>query len=333
MPVTDGRMIARVNQAVQELINEGNFPGVVDRWHIRTTDGHVVLPSYLDMLLEFTVQGAPISIRSPWAEFVEHGPGPAKDLFQGCERCWCGCGGGNLYDRGESPTVGAIPISDGSAATTGPWVLRLYANPATNETPDIYATIQGLDTAGLIVRSEVTDGSGLYWTNGVRLGITSGSSFMETTQEFSTVTAFTKPATNGYVKLTAWNGTTEVELANYEPGETTPSYHHYYSPYLQSQSTNTDDCSRIVLARARKRFVPVAADTDVLMISNVLALKSMMIAQWKRDAGNMEAYAAQKLTAVDLMRKEATAYRGKSRAPTLTFARGFSIGGDIPALR
>lgn len=335
MSVTDGRMLPRTNQAIQELMNEGAFPGVVDRWHIRATDGQITLPSYLDMLLEFTADGAPISIRSPWAEFVEYGPGPARDLLgNGCECRWFRCGGGNLYDRGESPTVGTIPISDGSsAATMGPWVLRLYANPATNETPDIYATIQGLDPDGLIVRSEVTDGSGSYWANGVRLGITSGSSFTETTQEFSDVTVFTKPPTNGYVRLTAWNGATEVELSNYEPAETTPSYHKYYSPYLQSQSANDEPCCKIVLARARRRFVPVAEDTDVLMISNVLALKSMMIAQWKREAGNLDAYAAQKLTAVDIMRKESTAYRGKVRAPALTFSRGFSIGGDIPAIR
>lgn len=330
MPVTDGRMLERANQAIMELANEGAWPGVVDRWHIRAEDGRIVLPSYLDMLLEFSADGAPISIRSPWAEFVEYGPGPARDLLANCcERRWFRCGGGNLYDRGEYPTQVSIPISDGSAATTGPWVLRLYANPATNETPGIFATIQGLDPDGLIIRSEVDD----EWINGVRLGITSGSGFTETTQEFSDVKAFTKPATNGYVRLTAWNGTTEVQLSNYEPAETTPSYHRYYSPYLQSQSSNDDACCKIVLARARKRFVPIREDTDVLMISNVLALKSIMIAQWKREAGNYEAYAAMKLTAVDIMRKEAMAYRGKTRAPTLTFQRGFSLGGDIAAIR
>lgn len=333
MPVTDGRLLPRTNQAVQELMNEGQWPGVVDRWHIRAEDGTITLPSYLDMLLEFTADGVPTSIRSPWAEFVEYGPGPARDLFNGRERHWFRCGSGNLYDRGEYPTQVSIPISDGSAATTGPWTLRLYANPATNETPGAYATIQGLDDDGLIIRSEVTDGSGTYWANGIRLGITSGSGFVESTQEFSDVKVFAKPRTNGYVKLTAWNGNTEVELSNYEPAETTPSYHRYYSPYLQSQCANDNLCCKIVLARARKRFVPVTEDNNPLIISNILALKNMVIAQWKRDAGNVEAYAAYKLTAVDIMRKESVAYTGKTRAPTLTFQRGFSIGGDIPAIR
>ncbi len=334
MSVTNAMVMSRTNLGVLELMNEGAWPGVVDRWHIRATDGHIVLPSYLDMLLEFTADGVPMSIRSPWAEFVEYGPGPQRDLYNGCERRWIGCGGGNVYDRGEAPTVNPIPVSDGSSsATMGPWVLRLYANPATAETPDIYATIQGLDDDGLIIRSEVTDGSGMYWANGIRLGITSGSSFTESTQTFSHISAFTKPETNGYVRFTAWNGTDEIELSNYEPAETTPSYHHYYSPYLQSQRLNTNPCCKVILARARKRFVPIQEDSDVLIISNVLALKAMLIAQWKRDAGNLEEYAAQKLTAIDVLKKEAQAYRGKSRKPTLTFERGFGFGSEIPAIR
>lgn len=328
-------MLARLNQGIQELMQEGQWAGVVDRWKIRAEDGRIVLPSYLDSLLEFTADGAPLSIRAKWAEFVEYGPGPARDLAgNGCECRWHHCGGGNLYDRGEYPTVASIPISDGSSsATIGPWVLRLYSATASGEDAGIFATIQGLDTAGLIIRSQVTDGSGTHWINGVQLGITSGSGYTETTQEFSNITVFTKPVTNGYIRLVAWNGTDEVELSNFEPAETTPSYHRYYSPYLQSQSANAEPCCKIVLARARRRFIPVIEDTDVLVISNVLALKCMMIAQSKRDAGNYEAYAAMKMTAIDIMRKESSVYNGPSRAPTLTFARGYSIGGDIPALR
>ena len=69
-----------------------------------------------------------------------------------------------------------------------------------------------------------------------------------------------------------------------------------------------------------------------MIISNVLALKEMMIAQWKREAGNLDEYSAHKLTAIDIMRKESVAYTGKVRTPAMTFARGTSIG-CLPALR
>lgn len=341
MAVTDPRVIQRINLGIEELMNEGAFPGVVDRYHVRATDGNIILPANLDMLLEFTLDGIPQQIMSPWAEFVNWGPGPAEDLLPRNSvgfRQWWGCAGGNLYDRGESPSVTPIPVSDGSCSCPdvpqGPWLIRQYAS--VDETENIFSTVQGLDPNGLIVRSQVvtTDGSGMEWINGERLGITIGSSFVESTQYYSKFTAYTKPETNSYVRVTAWNGVDEIELSNYAPWETTPSYHHYWSPMAEflNNCGSAGPCRRVVLARCRKRFVPVAEDTDVLIISNVLALKEIIIAQWKREAGNLPEYAAHKQTAIDIMKKEAIAYTGKVRMPALTFGRGYA-GGVTAAIR
>ncbi len=355
MPVNDPRVMVRVNEVIQELSCEGAWPGVVDRWHYRATNGSIVLEPQHDMLLEITTDGVAQQIMSNYAEFLAYGPGLQEDLLSpnynlglgygggNFRRQWWRCGTGNVYDRGESPVRVDIPVSDGSSCVCsngtgaewdGPWVIRQYANPATNEAAGAYSTVQGLDPDGLIVRSEISSGSGIdaEWINGVRMEITSGSSYVETTQQFSKITSYTKPETNGYVKLTAWNGITEVELSNYAPWETEPSYHRYYSPMLEARRCDDNPCRRVVLARVRKRFVPIQSDSDVLMISNVLALKCMLIAQWKREAGNLDEYAAQKLTAVDIMRKEAVAYLGKVRTPAFSVQRGFSIGA-LPAIR
>ncbi len=341
LKVTDPRLIIRTNDAILELLNEGAFPGVVQRWHIIAVDGRLVLPPQLDMLLELTVDNVPQQIMSRWAEFVAYGPGLQSDLVsRGCEsQRWHGCGGGNVYDRGESPVHTDIPISSGSscvctdgsgAALEGPWVLRQYAR--VTEEVGAYATIQGLDPEGLMIRSEVSNGSGTEWINGVQLGITSGTGYTETTQQFSKITAYTKPETNGYIRLTAWNGVTEVELSNYEPWETSPSYHRYFSPMLQARRCSDEPCRRVVLARARKRFVPIKEDSDLLIISNILALQEMLIAQALREQGDLEGYTVHKITAVDILKKEAVAYNGKVRTPALTFQRGFSIG-ELPAIR
>lgn len=342
MKVRDPRLLSQVNMAVQELMNEGAWPGVVDRWHIRYFDGKIVLPANLDMMLECTVDGVPQQIMSPWAEFVNFGPGIQEDILPhaGARRLWWGCAGGNVYDRGELPVYTPIPVSDGSCSCSdipvGPWKLRQYADPLGDETAGAYSTVQGLDENGLVIRTQISDGSGgMDWINGERIEITSGSGYVESVENFSVVQAYTKPQTNKYVRLTAWNGTVEVELSNYAPWETTPSYHHYFCPALQPDCGVTRDassCCGVVLARCRRRFTPVEELTDVMIITNVLALKSMMIAQWKRDAGNLDEYAAQKLTAVDLMRKESVAYTGKVRTPAMTFQRGTSIG-FLPCLR
>lgn len=340
MRVTDARVLELTNRAVQELMNEGAFPGVVDRWKIRAVSGKIVLPPELDMLLEFTIDGFPQTIMSPWAEFVNYGPAMAEDLlprFGTQPRVfWWGLQTGNLYDRGELPVYTPIPVSDGSCGDAdipvGPWNIRIYAS--VDETAGIYATVQGLDDLGLVVRTQVTDGSGVTsWINGEQIQISNGSSFFESTKTFSKITAVTKPETNGYVRMTAWNGTVEVELSNYAPWETTPSYHHYYSPKLaQLNRVGGTECLRVVLARCRRRFVPVEEDTDVLIISNILALRSMIIAQWKRDANKWDDYQAQKTIAVEIMKKESLAYTGKVRMPALTFQRGAALG-TMPAIR
>ena len=67
-------------------------------------------------------------------------------------------------------------------------------------------------------------------------------------------------------------------------------------------------------------------DNDTLIIGNVLALQEMMLAQWNRRVPDLDLYVAHKQTAVDLMRKEAAAYLGKSRTPSLTFSRGYPLG-------
>lgn len=331
MPVTDARLKDLTNVATQELMNEGDFPGVVDRWFILQENGRIILPSHLDRLMQITIGGRPRETRSPWYQFVQYGPGIQEDERLR-NRTWCGPD--VILDVGEVCSQNPIPISDGSsAATAGPWKLRVYASVPENEGGglDPYCTVQGLDENGLIVRTQLTDGSGT-WINGERIFISDGSSFTESVSEFSELQVFTKPATNGYVRLTAWNGTTEVELSNYEPEETTPSYHEYFSPWLQDRQTASDRC-RMVLARCRRRFFPIVEDTDPLIISNLPALKEMIIAVWKREAGAGDEYALHKQTAVDILRKEAAAYRGKARVPSITFSRGFMIGSDLPPLR
>jgi hypothetical protein len=336
MPVTDERLREQANLAIEELMNEVDGPGVVDRWFVVATNGSLVLPPGYDRLMQITISGVPRELRSPWFQFVQYGPG-IQDDERARNRFWCGPD--VIHDVGEVCSMFQIPLSVGSACICddsednppGPWNIRVYGSVDEQvDGEDVYATVQGLDENGLIVRTQLSDGSGT-WINGERLTITNGTGYTESVEQFSELTAFTKPDTNGYVRLTAWNGTTEIELSNYAPDETSPSYRKYYSPWLQKHQ-ESGQCCRAVLARCRRRYVPIEEDTDVLIISNLPALKAMMIAIWKRDASALDEYAAMKVTAVDILKKEAMAYRGKSRNPALTFTRGFSVG-ELPAIR
>jgi hypothetical protein len=324
MSLTDARFVARINLAQEEIINEGDWPGVVDRWHMLFDEitGELVLPYYLDRLMQVTVDRCPTQIMSPWAEFVNYGAGPQDDtMFAGSgnqfiPRNWIG----DCLDRGEVPSRRPIP-PDTDATTYSPWVLRLYTT-VSEGTPPPVVNLQGYDDDGLLIRTQ-SDGE---WINGENLTLVDGTGYAQSTSQFSKLTHVVKPQTNGYVRLAAYSASQnlEITLSDYAPVETTPSYRNYFIQQLWRPTQGV--CNRVVLARARRRFVPVAQDEDVLIIGNTNALKCMMIAQWKRDAGDYDAYAVQKAQAVDILRKEATAYNGKSRTPAISFTRGFPLG-------
>lgn len=311
------------------------LPGVVDRYHVRLDQrsGRLSLPYTLDRLIELTLDGVPLTIVSPWYEFVAYGPG-IQDDYDDRGRCrynWFGIG--VVTDRGEEPVRTIIPDEEDSL--DGPWVLRVYAsvNEDVDGVPPVI-NLQGLDTDGLIIRT-LSDGTADTYYNGVDVPIDFGVPYTQTTQEFSKITGVVKPETRGYVKLTAWNGTVEVELSNYAFNETAPSYRHYYVPRLRNRNFGSNGCchDRVVLARCHKRFVPVKEDNDLLIISNINALKCMFIAQWKRDSGDYDAYLIQKQQAVDILKKEALGYLGKARTPAISFSRGFPIGSSLPFVR
>jgi hypothetical protein len=318
LPVTDAAVVSRINRAVEELMNEGEFPNIVDRWRMVSVDGMVVLPTFLDRLIQINVRGRPQTVASPWYQFVAYGPGTREDQ-QGFGRWWVD--DAMIIDRGERPVRHDLPL------VGGPWKLRIYASVA--EANGSYCTVQGTNEDGEIIRTQVSGD----WINGERIAINHAVSYVESVESFQTISVFTKPETNGYVRMTAWDGLVETELSNYEPSDTVPSYHHYFSQWLYDLNAPDDSPLRVIQARCRKRYKPVAEDTDALLISNLPALCEMVIAQYKRDADDMASYSAHKATAVDLMVKEANSYRGKSRIPGLTFQRGFAIGSDIPALR
>lgn len=321
MPVTDARLLRYVNNAIQELMAEGDWPGVVDRWYFRfdETTGLIALPYFMERLLGVTVNDVPKEIRSPWFEFCQYGPGVVRDEEtdnQGNTR-WRRVNWNNIVlDRGESPLQKDIPL------TGGPYKLRVYAtedeavggvNPVIN--------LQGPDVDGQPIR--VTDGTAYSTGEDVAIDFTTGP--QTTVNDFYGVTAVAKPATNAPVLLYAVDGAgVETLVATYAFNETSPSFRRYFIPSLYRSETGVRD--RIILARCRRKFFAVAEDDDRLLIGNELALSEMMIAQERRRQDDFEAYVAHKQTAVDLMKKEALAHTGKSRVPSLTFQRGFPMG-------
>ena len=313
---SDSRILDRINQATEELINEGDWPGIVDRYLFSSSTGDIILPSFLDRIIGVAINNLPYSMRSPWYEFIEYGPGP-----QGA------CGWmDSVIDRGETAIQVPFPSLD-----QGPWTL--YCISELSESGQIL--VQGRLANHREVRTQPTtdvfiDGEQLYFSppGSPNYGVV----------QFAEITAVEKPLSNGYVELWATNGNPaqDIMLAAYAPEETMPSYHGYFLPSLHIDCCRSCCCGTTspsgthapmtVLVRGRRRFVPLTTDTDQLMISNLPALVSMLMAIQKREVGDIEGYANYKGAAIGLMRSEANSYRGKIKTPALTFERGAAFG-------
>ena len=329
LPVTDDLVVEYVNKAIEELKDKGDWPGVVDRWYLRfdETTGLVALPPHLERLVSVTVDDAPLEIRSPWFEFVQYGPGVLRDEetdSQGNTRSrrvdWIHV----VADRGESPTRYDMPV-DG-----GPYTLRVTALRA--ETADRSISVFGTDPDGHILR---TMGSGV-WQDGEMLTITAGTGAAEVVNgstEFGSVTAVVKDASDGPIQLDAIGPTgTIVNLSTFEHYETNPTYRRYFIPALYRSTSGRRD--RILLARCRRRFIPLVNgdERQTLMIGNLTALEAMVISQYKASIGAFDEAIAQVQRAVQIMKEDALGHSGRTRVPSMTFQRGFSIG-RFPALR
>jgi hypothetical protein len=315
--MNDPRIVDRINDATEELMNEGDWPGVVDRYLFHSNSGDIILPPFLDRIMGVALNNIPYSMRSPWFEFVEFGPGPQT----ACN--WID----EVIDRDETPLQVSFP------GTGGPY--SLYTKCELNE------TVAGVTPTMLVTgfrynsRREVRSFFGTSYIDGEELNLTTQ---FHGTAQWSEITGVVKPETNGYVELWATNGfpSQDVLLASYAPQETTPSYHAYFVPSLKNQWISRNCCPPCnntmdmqVLVRGRRRFVPVENDNDFLIISNLPALVSMLMAIQKREVSDIEGYGQYKGAAVDILRKEAFSYRGKARNPAITFDPGASMGDMI----
>lgn len=283
--LNDARFLGMLNTATEELMNEGDWPGVVDRYKFAAYEGTVSLPGDLDRVMGIAKDYTPVEMRSPWFEFEQGGPGP-QDAFTGLDV---------LLDRGEAATFRDIPN------TGGPWTLRITADQIDERVDGARPKIRvlGYKTNGDWVRTEV-DGEMI---DGAEFEIKGDASpyYVDSDFTWAHIEAVIKPVTKGFVRLWITDGTDTLNIAQYAPRETLPSYRRYFLPNVSS-----DEASNILL-RCRRRFVPVTGDNDFLIISNIAALECMMLAVQGRATDNTQKYVSNKALAVELLKKEARA--------------------------
>lgn len=268
------RFLQLLNEATRVLMRRGDWEGTVLPIYTCVARGCVVWPRYVGEVRKINVCNQSIPVENGWYRFMEwHGR---------CDRNhygwqdWLG-EHARLENRDHLPVFQSI-LGDNRT-------IRVYSfTPLDNgKTVQLF----GEDCNG---QPLTTKGAG-GWRDGIT--ITLQAPYVETTITVRRIDRVLKSLTQGPVRLYANNSGTLEDVAYYEPSETNPNYQRS-TIFICGCSTSCAS-TKPVVAMVKLAFVPARVDTDLVLISNLDALKLAMQSQNFGDAGdfaNKRAYLA-----------------------------------------
>jgi len=313
---TDARTTEYINEAQRRLIESGKWKGTYGKFTICATDGCIAWPRQIEAIESVAVCQNVGTVRNGWFEFVESGYG----LLDNKDNV-----GYQLLDRGESPTH-----KDMSGAGKQ---VRVYAFLDADAGKTV--TIQGYDSNNNWVRTlKSGSGSTAVYQDGLVVTLVNG--YVDTVYDglplsFNSITSVSKDVTQGNVQLYELTDSTPtlVDIATYEPDETLPSYRRSLIPSLGGASGCADgtDTKVSVTVIAKLRFINAVNDTDVLMVSDLYAIKNMAIAiklEENRDFGAASEY---RNLSLDSLQNQLANHMGDGAVPVLQMTNLNTHGG------
>lgn len=255
------RISSYVNQATQTLMNAASETGFLGGWakvvfNLPCSENYITLPPEFARLVNLTVCRWPIPVFNSWYEVLEAGIG----LQEPCTGRY-GCGLNAAFERSNVPTaVDLDPVGQ---------FLRVYVTDAR----DINKRI-------VFLGAKDQNGNGVYSTdvqNQIQgLPLVFNQPFSTTAFVISSFSAVVKDETYGDIVLVQVDQTTgtEVQLSRYTPKQTNPVFRRYYLQAGCPIPPNTTPGTRQVVCMAKYEYQPVSEPLDLLLISNIPALKA-----------------------------------------------------------
>lgn len=275
----DERFYQWLNEAENLMLGQGRWWGSVQEAQFCVLDGCITWPRQVATVERIAVCGQPIPMENGWYGYTRLVANlrPCPDCgtcsSSGARQCACG----HYQGRMREDTVASFATTIGANK-----VIRSYAmSPADAGKTIIY---QGRDANGVWVRSTI-DGT-------VQDGeqVTLNLPFVDTVTVWGpgSPTAVVKEVTTNRVLVYEYDTVTALErqLAEYEAGETEPSYRVTYIPGLVgaggcscgSGCVGGDTTRKTVTALVSLQHVDVSAPSDWLVLQNLSAYKAAMMA-------------------------------------------------------
>jgi hypothetical protein len=277
--VNDPEFAQKINSAVEMLMDlapDAGWWGQVESMNGLVAGGKITWAFKIDAVLGMNINNHAVELANQWYSFT-----PTIGNFSGLVSSdrfienWL-CGG-----RRES----VVEFSGTQPMFDGPSLADPFSIQVTADNPADYGkavTIYGRDTNGQEVFSNQFDGTAnaIVPQRGCKLILAAVAPV--TPNVFSSVTAVTKDITIGEVR--AWKYTTAPGrlLAIWRGSQTSPQF-------LFSRLANVpNDRYFRFSALVKLGFEPVSHDSDIVSLGNRAAIKSMVQANKRREAGDTE---------------------------------------------
>lgn len=278
------RFVSYLNLAQERLINSGKWNGTIFPVRFASPDGVITLPRrFLSALAAKWVKdeaSAPIRIRNGWFTYLT----PVTDLWSATYWPRYGFNETFIDDLGD----GFCTFKDSPYEQYNIKIVISNAQDAGNE-----IVVNGKDNYGDLVT----------------IIPTLANPSVTPSQVFSgPLGMVSKPITFGSVSIYAVNAANPAEeelIGEYENSETNASYKRYSVP-------NEPEVDYLdVLCKVR--YVPCVVDTDDVIVSNLGALKNMLISLRYEDEADLERSEMFFMKALQLLNGETKETRGGSR--------------------
>ena len=255
-------VLKELNRAQQELLANNDLVDLtLQRMKFHATRNMIACPSCVEAVVGYKSDGVPgVVPKSLFYEFLPSGSG-SGDSASGYMT--------DMVDAGDhKPTMFEIDVE------YAPMYLFAFCSDAADAAATIF--VDGYDDNGW---RNLTAGE--YGQNVTLVQGFSGTTvtadvatWKPSASRFSQIINVVKPVTKGYVALMCRDATNGYwwTLSVYAPKETNPSYHRYKLALPRDTDGTT------VTALVKLRHVALTADTDIVLIQNLEALRLQVLA-------------------------------------------------------
>lgn len=287
---------AKINEAIEELSNLGNWDPMVINLDICTQGCEITLPDDVEVPLAINVGGRPSDFRNKWFEFHLNGPG-SECCPSACTFAW--------QDRGDFPTF-RDPVKPS----------KIAAYPQGPEDASAFVRVYGFDDCEKWIMSPDCNG---VLQDGFEVPVLYGmGSGMTSPYKVKRITRVSKSVTNSFVKLVALdpgNSSGGTLLGIFRPYITEPSFRRITVSGNGTDrfGTNSCSCTTWVRMKARRRTFKVNQFSDSIPLHSVTALKQMAMAIRKYEDDLLTEYAGYMSAAKAALEREQKSRSGPNQ--------------------